>query len=147
MPAHPGLTAVALDATVSSLVTEEAAGHDVVLSAISPPRDGSDPAVSLLATYRSLIEGLRTAGVRRLIAVGGAGSLKTASGQDRVDTPDFPAITRRRHSPSATAQSPADRGDRPRPDLRLARRSHRPRPYPARRRAARRIRAATPVSA
>jgi uncharacterized protein len=91
LPAQPALTAVALDATASSTVAEQAAGHDVVISAVSPPRDGSDPAVPLLATYRSLIEGLRTAGVRRLIAVGGAGSLKTASGQDRVDAPDFPA--------------------------------------------------------
>ncbi|MFF5985169.1 NAD(P)-dependent oxidoreductase [Streptomyces olindensis] len=34
---------------------------------------------------------MSTAGVRRLVVVGGAGSLKTASGLDRVDTPDFPA--------------------------------------------------------
>jgi uncharacterized protein len=55
-------------------------------------RTGSDPIPALLTTYRSVIEGLRTAGVRRLVVVGGAGSLKTASGQDRVDEPDFPVI-------------------------------------------------------
>ncbi|TDB74389.1 NAD(P)-dependent oxidoreductase [Micromonospora sp. KC723] len=92
LPTDPTLTAVALDAAAPSAVAEQPAGHDAVISAVSPPRDGSDPAAPLLGTYRSLVEGLRTAGVRRLIAVGGAGSLKTASGQDRVDNPDFPAI-------------------------------------------------------
>lgn len=50
------------------------------------------PVPALLTTYRSVVEGLRTAGVRRLVVVGGAGSLRTASGQDRVDEPDFPDI-------------------------------------------------------
>uniref|UniRef100_UPI000B10B595 NAD(P)-dependent oxidoreductase n=1 Tax=Actinomadura kijaniata TaxID=46161 RepID=UPI000B10B595 len=37
-------------------------------------------------------EGLREAGVRRLVVVGGAGSLEVAPGTRLVDTPDFPAI-------------------------------------------------------
>ncbi len=90
-PTDPTLTAVTLDASTPSAVAEHAAGHDAVISAISPPRDGSDPTAALLTTYRSLLEGLRIAGVSRLIAVGGAGSLQTESGQDLVDTPDFPA--------------------------------------------------------
>ncbi|MBX9397582.1 NAD(P)-dependent oxidoreductase [Streptomyces sp. TRM72054] len=92
LPEHQALTALALDATEPGKVAQAAAGHDAVISAVSPPRDGSDPAAPLLATYKSLVEGLRTAGVHRLLVVGGAGSLKTASGQDRVDTPDFPAM-------------------------------------------------------
>ena len=40
----------------------------------------------------AVVQGLRVAGVHRLLVVGGAGSLKTASGQDRVDAPDFPAM-------------------------------------------------------
>nr|WP_241265600.1 hypothetical protein [Streptomyces boncukensis] len=32
--------------------------------------------------------------MRRLVVVGGAGGLGTASGLDRVDTPDFPAVYR-----------------------------------------------------
>lgn len=63
-----------------------------MISAVSPPRDGSDPSAPLLETYRSLIEGLRTAGGPRLVVVGGAGSLRTTSGVDRVDTADFPAV-------------------------------------------------------
>lgn len=92
LPADPGLATVTLDASVPSQVTEHATGHDAVVSAVSPPRDGSDPESALLATYRSVVEGLRIAGVHRLVVVGGAGSLKTASGQDRVDEPDFPAM-------------------------------------------------------
>lgn len=92
LPDHPALTSITLDAALPTQVADAAAGHDAVISAVSPPRDGSDPAAPLLATYRSLIEGLRTADVHRLLIVGGAGSLTTASGQDRVDTPDFPAI-------------------------------------------------------
>ncbi|MFD4510643.1 NAD(P)-dependent oxidoreductase [Streptomyces sp. NPDC058457] len=87
-----GRTGITLDVTDPGQVAEAAAGHDAVVSAVSPPRDGSDPAAPLLAAYRSLLDGLRTAGVRRLLVVGGAGSLRTASGQDRVDTPGFPAI-------------------------------------------------------
>ncbi|WP_086668026.1 NAD(P)-dependent oxidoreductase [Lentzea kentuckyensis] len=92
LPADPALTTAALDASVPAELTELATGYDAVISAISPPRDGSDPAPALLATYRSVVEGLRTAGVRRLVVVGGAGSLRTASGQDRVDEADFPEM-------------------------------------------------------
>ncbi|MET8982762.1 NAD(P)-dependent oxidoreductase [Streptomyces sp. NPDC004539] len=92
LSARPALTVLALDASVSGKVAQAAAGHDVVISAVSPPRDGSDPAAPLLATYTSLVTGLRDAGVRRLVVVGGAGSLRTASGRDRVDTPDFPEM-------------------------------------------------------
>lgn len=100
LPADPALTTVALDATEPSQVADQVAGHDAVVSAVSPPRDGSDPTPALLAAYRSVIEGLRTAGLRRLVVVGGAGSLMTASGQDRVDEPDFPAA----YMPEALAQ-------------------------------------------
>jgi uncharacterized protein len=66
--------------------------YDAVVSAISPPRDGTEPEGPFLDAYRALIQGVREAGVRRLIVVGGAGSLKIAPGLDLVDTPDFPEI-------------------------------------------------------
>ncbi|MET9341351.1 NAD(P)H-binding protein [Nonomuraea sp. NPDC003804] len=71
---------------------ELAAGHDVVISAIAPPRDGTEPEAPFLAATRALIDGVREAGVRRLITVGGAGGLEVAPGLDLVDTPDFPQI-------------------------------------------------------
>ncbi|NBE96820.1 NAD-dependent epimerase/dehydratase family protein [Nonomuraea sp. KC401] len=67
-----------------------AKGHDAVISAIAPPRDGTEPGPPFLAANRALIEGARSAGVRRLIVVGGAGSLQVSPGVDLVDTPGFP---------------------------------------------------------
>ncbi|SEM67202.1 NAD(P)-dependent oxidoreductase [Nonomuraea pusilla] len=69
-----------------------APGHDAVVSAIAPPRDGTEPEAPFLAANRALIEGARAAGVRRLVVVGGAGSLQVAPGVDLVDTPGFPEI-------------------------------------------------------
>lgn len=69
-----------------------ARGHDVVISAIAPLRDGTEPEPAFLAANRALIDGVRQAGVNRLIVVGGAGGLKVAPDLDLVDTPDFPAI-------------------------------------------------------
>ena len=88
----PRLTAVAGDASDSATVARLAAGHDAVVSAVSPPRDGSEPSGPILAAYRGVIDGVRAAGVRRLVVVGGAGSLEVAPGVDLVDTPEFPAI-------------------------------------------------------
>jgi uncharacterized protein len=87
-----GLTAVAGDASDPAAVARLAAGHDAVVSAVAPPRDGSEPAAAFHATYRAILEGVRTAGVRRLVVVGGAGGLEVAPGLALVDTPDFPAM-------------------------------------------------------
>lgn len=100
LPERAHLAAVTLDADDPFRVADAAARHDAVVSAVSPPRDGTAPAEPLLATYRSLIEGLRLANVRRLVVVGGAGSLLTASGAEHVDSPDFLPI----HKAEALAQ-------------------------------------------
>ena len=44
------------------------------------------PAPSLEVNARALIAGVRTAGVRRVLFVGGAGSLEVAPGQALADT-------------------------------------------------------------
>ncbi|SRR5579884_2343782 len=69
-------------------VAQVAAGHDVVVSAISP-RGQSLQAVPDAA--HSLLDGVKRAGVKRLVIVGGAGSLEVAPGLRLADTPDFPA--------------------------------------------------------
>ena len=69
-------------------VAATAKGRDAAISAYAPPRD--DPAALWAATH-SLLSGLGTTGVRRLIFVGGAGSLEIAPGVQAVDTPGFPA--------------------------------------------------------
>ncbi|GAA1556734.1 NAD(P)H-binding protein [Actinomadura kijaniata] len=90
-----------LDAADAGAVAALAAGHDAVVLAVSPPRDGSEPAAPLLAAGDGVLEGLRGAGVRRLVVVGGAGSLEVAPGARLVDTPGFPAIYKNESFPDA----------------------------------------------
>ncbi|MEV0091460.1 NAD(P)-dependent oxidoreductase [Streptomyces sp. NPDC050738] len=85
-----GLTLVTADASDPARVAELAEGHDVVASALAPPRDGSAPSGPFVAANKALIEGVRASGVPRLIVVGGAGSLEVAPGVQLVTTPGFP---------------------------------------------------------
>ena len=79
------------DATDAGRVAEVVRGADAVVSAISPrPNARGLPAPSLGANARALIAGLREAGVRRVLYVGGASSLEVAPGQALADQPDFP---------------------------------------------------------
>jgi uncharacterized protein len=64
-----------------------------VVSALSPrPNARGLPAPSLAANARALIAGLREAGVKSVLYVGGASSLEVAPGQVLADSPDFPEI-------------------------------------------------------
>jgi putative NADH-flavin reductase len=79
------------DATDPASVARVAKGADVIISALSPRASPSGrPATSLPAAARALIAGATQAGVRRLIVVGGAGSLEIAPGVRLVDAPSFP---------------------------------------------------------
>ncbi|WUH96567.1 NAD(P)H-binding protein [Spirillospora sp. NBC_00431] len=89
------------DALDTDAIAGLAEGHDAAVLAVAPPRDGSDPAGPLLAAARAVFDALRRAGVRRLVVVGGAGSLRVASGARVVDTPEFPAA----HKGEALAQA------------------------------------------
>ncbi|GCE21333.1 NAD(P)-dependent oxidoreductase [Dictyobacter kobayashii] len=87
--AHQNLKVVPGDATDADSVAKTVAGTDVVVSALGPSPSGSPE--NLLKLTRSLIDGVDRSGVRRLIAVGGAGSLEVAPGLQLMDTPEFPA--------------------------------------------------------
>jgi len=81
------------DATNADSVAKIARGADAVVSAISPrPNPRGLPAPSLEKNARALISGLRTAGVKRVLYVGGASSLEVAPGKALADQPDFPDI-------------------------------------------------------
>ncbi len=71
-------------------VARVAAGNDSVVSAVGPSRAGGDPKM-LIDSIKSLHTGLVRAKVKRLIIVGGAGSLEVAPGKLLIDTPEFPA--------------------------------------------------------
>lgn len=55
-------------------------GHDAVISAVK----------FQLVDPKILIQSVKQAGVKRLLVVGGAGSLEVSPGLQLVDTPDFP---------------------------------------------------------
>ncbi|MEO3823384.1 NAD(P)H-binding protein [Actinomadura sp. B10D3] len=82
----------AAQASDAAAIARLAAGHDAAVLTVPPPRDGSETTGPLLAVTRGVLDGLRRAGVRRLIVVGGAGSLEAAPGVRLVDTPEFPAV-------------------------------------------------------
>lgn len=85
---HPALTVVTGDIQNPAQVAEIAAGHDVVINATSP---GFGAGQTLVAAAHALLDGLKQAGVQRLLVVGGAGSLEVAPGVQLLDAPGFPA--------------------------------------------------------
>src|SRR5947209_18666954 len=89
----PRIRLVEGDATKAESVAGVVRGADAVVSAISPrPNARGLPAPSLSANSRALITGLRKAGVKRVLYVGGASSLEVAPGKALADQPDFPEI-------------------------------------------------------
>jgi uncharacterized protein len=74
-----------IEATDPAAVAETVAGADAVVSAVSR-RDGGP---TLVDVANGLTDGLRRAGVRRLLVVGGASSLEVSPGVRLFDTPEF----------------------------------------------------------
>lgn len=68
-------------------VAEMVMGQDVVISAYGP---GSGDPQTVVTAARSLIAGLKQAGVKRLVIVGGAGTLEVAPGVQLLDTDKLP---------------------------------------------------------
>lgn len=101
--AHQALTVATGDVTDAAAVADLAAGHDAVLSAVGPRVGREDDRATIVGAARALVEGLRDAGVTRLVTIGGAGSLRTAAGSRVMDAPDFPALWKA----NAEAQSEA----------------------------------------
>lgn len=67
------------------------AGHDAVISAFNP--GWSDPDIYNLQVKgtKAIINGVKKAGIKRLLFVGGAGSLEVKPGVQALDLPGFPA--------------------------------------------------------
>ncbi|WP_414154178.1 NAD(P)-dependent oxidoreductase [Pseudomonas sp. BNK-43-a] len=80
LQSREGVTVKALDAKDSAALQAAVTGVDAVLSAAH---------FSTLAP-QAIIEPVKRAGVKRLLVVGGAGSLLLPSGQRVIDSPDFP---------------------------------------------------------
>ncbi|RIA20634.1 hypothetical protein DFO61_4248 [Ectopseudomonas oleovorans] len=91
LAAPPQLTAVQADVHDSVALAEQLRGHDVVISAFNPGWGIADIREQFIAGSRAITAASKLAGVKRLLVVGGAGSLYVAPGVQLIDTPDFPA--------------------------------------------------------
>jgi uncharacterized protein len=72
-------------------VAQVAAGADAVISAYGPGAH-NDAVGKLHDAMQGLMTGLARSGARRVIVVGGAGSLFVAPGLQLVDAPNFPEV-------------------------------------------------------
>jgi putative NADH-flavin reductase len=98
---HARLALAIADVTRSDQVARTIEGHDAVVSAVGRRSPAADSTVVspendafLVEAARGIIEGSRRAGVKRVLVVGGAGSLRVTPGLELLDTPDFPAAWR-----------------------------------------------------
>ena len=87
--AQPMLTAQALDATDADAVAAAVQGHDAVISAFNPGWDAPELYAQFMKGSAAIDAGVAKSGVKRLLVVGGAGSLFVAPGVQLVDTPEF----------------------------------------------------------
>ncbi|HEU5374176.1 MAG TPA: NAD(P)-dependent oxidoreductase [Ktedonobacteraceae bacterium] len=91
--AHPRLRVVQVNILDPASVAQAVKDADVVVNATSG-RASADVHEFYMRSTQSTIEGVKRAGGKRLIVVGGAGSLEVAPSVQLVDTPDFPAAWR-----------------------------------------------------
>ena len=91
LPVRPGLTAQQCDIMDTDALAGLLDGQDAVIAAYNPDRTmPGDVFERMVAGARSIIEATKKAGMKRLLVVGGAGSLQVAPGQELIDQPDFP---------------------------------------------------------
>jgi uncharacterized protein len=87
---HPKLRSHKADVQNGDEVTRSVAGHDAVISAFNPGWSNPDIYNQQVKGTRAIIDGVKKAGVKRLLFVGGAGSLEVKPDVQSVDLPEFP---------------------------------------------------------
>lgn len=87
--AQTGLTVVQADVLDAAQVADAVAGHDAVISAYNP--GWANPALhdEFLQGSAAILSGVKRTGGKRVLVVGGAGSLYVAPGVQLADTADF----------------------------------------------------------
>jgi putative NADH-flavin reductase len=65
-------------------------GHDAVISAYNPGWSDPDIYNDQIKGYKAIISGVKRSGIKRLLVVGGAGTLEVAPGVQLLDTANFP---------------------------------------------------------
>ena len=82
---------MAVDATDVEALSKVAAGKDAVISAYNPGWGNPRLYEEILENYPKIIEGVKKAGVQRLLVVGGAGVLYVQPGVRLMDSGTLPA--------------------------------------------------------
>jgi len=88
---HEKLRSMKGDVYNEDEVVRLVAGHDAVISAFNPGWSNPDIYSQQIKGTHSIINGVKKSGVKRLLFVGGAGSLEVTPGVQSVDMPGFPA--------------------------------------------------------
>ncbi|MGH8782009.1 NAD(P)-dependent oxidoreductase [Paraburkholderia sp.] len=86
---QPGLNVVTGDAYSSGSVAGAVKGHDAVVSAFNPGWNDPELFDNFIRGNEAIVRGVEASGVRRLVIIGGAGSLFVAPGVQLVDTESF----------------------------------------------------------
>ena len=87
----PLLTIVKADVLKEDEVAAAVKDHDAVISAYNPGWANPNIYKEFLEGAKAIQAGVKKSGVKRLITIGGAGSLYIAPGVQLIDTPQFPA--------------------------------------------------------
>lgn len=86
---NPRLTVLKAD-VLTDKVDKLVKGKDAVISAYNPGWDNPNIYSEQIKGARAIIDGVKKSGVKRLLVVGGAGSLEVAPGVQVVDTMNVP---------------------------------------------------------
>jgi uncharacterized protein len=88
LPQHANLTAKTGDVTDEAQAAAFFAGQDAVISSFAP-RGEADQFAGFVNSYKTIINSVKKAGIKRLLVVGGAGSLEV-NGVQVVDSGGIP---------------------------------------------------------
>ena len=89
LTARSGLTPIRVDVRDAAAVAAAVRGADAVISAYNPGWNAPELYAEFLRGHDAIVEGVKRAGLHRLLVVGGAGSLYVSPGVQFVDTPAF----------------------------------------------------------
>lgn len=96
---HPNVTYSTVDVNDTLTLTDTIKGFDVVISAYNAGWSNPNIYEDFLKGSQSIQKAVKSAGIKRFIVIGGAGSLYVGEGIQLVDTPQFPQEIK----PGATA--------------------------------------------
>ena len=90
IPAIENLSVVSANVLDENETVKALAGHDAVVSAYNAGWTNPNLYNDFLTGSKAIQSAVKKAGIKRLIVIGGAGSLFIAPGKQLVDTADFP---------------------------------------------------------